>query len=81
MSVEQRIPSHLVGPVGVVSLLVGLVSIVMGYIFTVIGVTLFFELNGLDGVTRTDAVIVMVTGIVLIGVAYLGYRGFMRFAT
>lgn len=81
MTVEQRIPAPLVGPLGAVSLLVGLISIVMGYIFTVIGVTLFFGLNGLSGVTRGDAILVIGTGILLIGVAYAGYKGFMRFAT
>ena len=81
MSVEQRIPPWLVGPAGIVSLFVGLVSIVLGYIFTVIGVTLLFDLNGIQGISRTEAVTVIATGVVLVGVAYLGYRGFMRFAT
>lgn len=80
MSVEQRVPAWLVGPAGVASLFVGLVSIVLGYIFTVIGVTLFFGLNGIQGITQSEAVVVIATGVVLVGVAYLGYRGFMRFA-
>ena len=80
MSVEQRIPKSLVGPLGIVSLVVGLAGIVLGYIFTVIGITLFFGLNGLQGVTRVDAVIVIASGIVCVGIAYLGYKGFMRYA-
>ncbi|WP_313690932.1 hypothetical protein [Halorarum halobium] len=81
MSVEQRIPQRFIGPLGVLSLFVGLASIVMGFIFSVIGLTVFFGLNGLQGATSTDGVIVMVTGIALVGVSYLGYKGFMRFAT
>lgn len=81
MSIERRIPNRLVGPLGGVSLLVGLASIVMGYIFIVIGITLYFGMNGLEGVTRTDSIVVLGTGVLLVGVAYVGYKGFMRFAT
>ncbi|QLG62918.1 hypothetical protein [Halorarum salinum] len=81
MSTERRIPDRLVGPLGGLSLLVGLASIVLAYIFIIIGTTLYFDMNGLDGVTRTDSIIVLVTGVLLVGVAYAGYKGFMRFAT
>ena len=73
----------MIGPLGMVSLLVGLLGLVTGYIITMVGVTAIFNLNGLQeqGLTQTDAYIITIVGVSLFVVAYAGYRGFMTFAT
>ncbi|WP_435128468.1 hypothetical protein [Halobaculum sp. D14] len=80
MSVQQRVPDSLVGPLGVLSLGVGVIGLVVGYIFVLVGITLYFDMNGLTGVSNTEALTVTASGIAAIVVGYLGGRGFMSFA-
>lgn len=80
MSVRNRVPDPLKGPLGVASLGVMILGLVLGYIFTMVGVTLFFELNGIQGISEGESIIVIVTGIVCILIGYAGWRGFMGFA-
>ncbi|SHG97812.1 hypothetical protein [Halobaculum gomorrense] len=80
MSVSNRVPEGLKGPLGLASLCVMILGLVLGYIFTMIGVTLFFDLNGLQGLSNSESVVVLVTGLVCIVVGYAGWRGFMGFA-
>lgn len=83
VTLRQRVPEPLVGPLGGLSLLVGLAGLVVGYILTMVGLTSAFALNGLQsqGLPEMHAWIVTGIGIVCVGVAYAGYRGFMLFAT
>jgi len=78
MSVRQRVPDALRGPLGAASLLVGIAGAVLGYIFTMLGVTLVFGLND-KGLTTVQSATVIATGLALVGVAYAGYKGFMTF--
>ena len=73
----------MIGPLGFLSLAVGLVSVVTGYIVTMVGLTTIYNLNGLgeQGLAQTDAYVITAVGIGLLVVAYVGYRGFMTFAT
>jgi uncharacterized membrane protein YphA (DoxX/SURF4 family) len=80
MSVSNRVPEGLKGPLGIASLFVMILGLVLGYIFTMVGVTLFFDLNGIQGISSTESLIVIVTGLVSIIVGYAGWRGFMGFA-
>ncbi len=80
MSVSNRVPEGLKGPLGIASLCVMILGLVLGYIFTMVGVTLFFDLNGIQGISSTESLIVIVTGLVSIVVGYAGWRGFMGFA-
>lgn len=79
-SVRQRVPESLVGPLGFLSLAVGIVGVVLGYIITMVGITTYWDLNGL-GISTTESLTIIGIGLGLFLVAYLGYRGFMTFAT
>lgn len=81
MSIRERIPPVLRGPVGLASLVVMLAGVTVGYVVTVLGVTLYFDLNGLDeGITDVEAVQVTLVGLGALTVGWLGWRGFTRFA-
>ncbi|WP_277553197.1 hypothetical protein [Halobaculum limi] len=80
MSVRNRVPDPLKGPLGVASLGVMILGLVLGYIFTMVGVTLFFDLNGIQGISESESIVVIGTGIVCIFIGYAGWRGFMGFA-
>ncbi|WP_435064026.1 hypothetical protein [Halobaculum sp. EA56] len=80
MSVTNRVPDAAKGPLGVVSLGVMIIGLVLGYIFTLLGVTLYFDLNGIGGISPTESLVVLGSGVACIVVGYLGWRGFMGFA-
>ncbi|MFC7098535.1 hypothetical protein [Halobaculum marinum] len=80
MSVSTRVPEPLKGPLGVVSLGVMIVGLVVGYIFTMVGVTLYFDLNGIQGISNGESLVVVATGLACLVAGYLGWKGFMGFA-
>ncbi|WP_284014282.1 hypothetical protein [Halobaculum litoreum] len=80
MSVRTRIPESVKGPLGVVSLAVMILGLVVGYIFTMIGVTLYFGLNGIEGISTGESVLVVATGLVCLVAGYFGWKGFIGFA-
>lgn len=80
METYQRIPAEVRGPLGFVSLVIGILGIVIGYIFTMLGVTLYFDLNPTVSLTNTGSLIVVATGLGALIIGYLGWRGFMQFA-
>jgi hypothetical protein len=58
-----------------------LVGLTVGYVVAVLGVTLYFDLNGLDErITDVEALQVTVAGLAALAVGWLGWRGFGRFA-
>ncbi|WP_224332258.1 hypothetical protein [Haloprofundus halobius] len=68
-------------PLGLASLGLTLVGAVVGYILTMLGITLYFGLNGLgNDITTVESFIVMGTGLVCLAAGYTGWRGFMTFA-
>ncbi|KTG09937.1 hypothetical protein AUR64_09960 [Haloprofundus marisrubri] len=68
-------------PLGLASLGLTLVGAVVGYVLTMLGITLYFNLNGLgDAITTVDSFIVIATGVVCLVAGYAGWRGFMTFA-
>lgn len=79
-SVRQRVPQSLIGPLGFLSLFVGIIGIVLGYIITMVGLTTYWDLNGL-GISSMESFTIIGVGLAFFLVAYLGYRGFMTFAT
>ena len=80
MSVRQRVPEQLVGPLGFISLAVGVVGLVVGYIITIVGITTYWNLNGLE-LANSEALIIAAVGVACLAVAYVGDRGLMTFAT
>ncbi|QCJ47777.1 MULTISPECIES: hypothetical protein [Haloprofundus] len=81
MSLKHRVPPRLQQPVGFASLGLTLVGAVIGYVLTILGITLYFGLNGLgDAITTVDSFIVIATGLVCLAAGYAGWRGFMTFA-
>lgn len=80
MATHQRIPAAVRGPLGFASLVVGVLGVVVGYIFTMLGATLYFDLNPTVSLTDIGSLVVVATGLGGLLVGYLGWRGFMRFA-
>jgi hypothetical protein len=81
MSIRERVPKPLRGPVGVASLGVMLLGVAVGYIVTMLGITLYFDLNGLDEqITSVEALQVTAVGVVALFVGWLGWRGFTYFS-
>lgn len=82
MSVSsQRIPERLQGPIGFLSLLVSIGGFVFGYVLVLLGLTLYFDMNGFGSdVTGVESLMILGAGIVVVVVGYLGWRGFMRYS-
>ena len=83
VTLKQRVPKRLRTPISLLSIGTGLVGLVIGYILTLSGLAAYYDLLGLQkggGLTGTESLIVAGTGIVLLVVAYLGFKGFMYFA-
>ncbi|QZP37695.1 hypothetical protein [Halobaculum magnesiiphilum] len=80
MSVSNRVPDPLKGPLGAASLGVMILGLVVGYIFTMLGVTLVLNLNGIQGISDVEALTVTATGLACIVAGYFGWKGFMGFA-
>lgn len=81
MATRERVPQPLRGPVSLLSLGLGILGVSLGYILTILGITLYFDLNGLDeAITTTESVSVIVAGLAILVVGYFGWRGFMYFA-
>ncbi|UIO98460.1 hypothetical protein Hbl1158_07755 [Halobaculum sp. CBA1158] len=57
-----------------------ILGLVLGYIFLMLGFTLFFDLNGIEGISDVEAAIVGATGVGSVVVGYVGWKGFMEFA-
>lgn len=80
-TIRERVPQSLRGPVSIVALGIGMVGITVGFIITVLGVTLYYDLNGLgEAITTTESLVVVAVGLLGLFVGYLGWRGFMYFA-
>lgn len=81
MAARERVPPQLRGPVSLLSIGLGILGITLGYVLTILGITLYFDLNGLDeAITATESAVVIVAGLALLVVGYFGWRGFMYFA-
>jgi len=80
MSVSNRVPESLKGPLGAASLGVMILGLVVGYILTMLGITLFLDLNGIGGISTVESLTVTGTGVACIVLGYVGWRGFMGFA-
>lgn len=77
---SNRVPDRLKGPLGAASLGVMILGLVVGYIFTMLGITLYLGLNGIEGISDVEALTVIATGLVCIVAGYGGWKGFMGFA-
>ncbi len=82
MALKTSVPKVLRGPIGLLSIIVGLIGIVIGYIYLLFGLSLYFKLvpQMTDTMTGGESLIVITTGLVLLGVGYAGWRGFNYFA-
>lgn len=81
MSVRERVPKPLRTPIGLVSIAVMVFGVAVGYILTLLGITLYYDLNGLgDAITNVEAIQVTVVGLVTLVFGYLGWRGFLYFS-
>lgn len=81
VTLRERVPQSVRGPVSIVSLAMGMLGITIGYILTVFGVTLYYDLNGFgEEITTVESVVVIGVGVAILVLGYLGWRGFMYFA-
>lgn len=78
---SRRIPERLRGPIGFLSLVVNILGLVVGYILTMLGITLYYNMNGYgDKITDFESFVVVGFGLVAFALGYLGWRGFLRFS-
>lgn len=83
VTLKERVPKRLRMPVSLVSIAMGLVGLVIGYILTLSGLAAYYDLLGLQkggGLTGLESLSITAAGIVLLVIAYLGFKGFMYFA-
>lgn len=81
MSVREQVPMSLRGPVGVTSLGLFVLGAAVGYILVLLGITLYFNLNGIGSAfTSTESLIVVAVGLTSLGVGYVGWKGFNYFS-
>lgn len=81
MTIREQVPKPLRLPVGFASLGVMILGAAIGYILIMLGITLYFDLNGLDeAITNIEALQVLATGIVATVVGWLGWKGFNYFS-
>lgn len=82
MTLREQVPKPLRGPVGFASLGIMLIGVTIGYILTSVGLTLYLDLHPIEkgAVSTTEGIVVTAIGAVLLGVGYLGWRGFTYFA-
>lgn len=90
MAVDRRreLYRRLQGPLSLASLLVCVLGLAFGYVLFLFGWTLYFDMGGFDTgtasteqlVTKGESLVVVATGVVVLVLGYLGWRGFMRFA-
>jgi hypothetical protein len=83
MPLREAVPKPLRGPLGFGSLGVMLAGMVLGYIIVLLGITLYFNMNGnptAGELTKIESLQVMLVGVVLLGLGYLGWKGFLTFS-
>lgn len=83
VTLKERVPKRLRMPVSLLSIAMGLVGLVIGYILTLSGLAAYYDLLGLQkggGLTGLESLSITAAGIVLLVIAYLGFKGFMYFA-
>lgn len=82
MTLREQVPKPLRLPVGFASLAVMIIGVAVGYILMMLGLTLYFNLNGLEegAITQMESIQVMATGVGATVLGYLGWRGFNYFS-
>ena len=81
MALKDTVPKSLRGPIGFGSLGVMILGLVVGYIFTLVGITLYFEMGDPAKVlSAVESLAVSGVGLVCIGIGYLGWKSFNYFA-
>lgn len=83
MTVRDVVPKGLRTPLGVTSLGIMIAGVTIGYIVTILGITLYFNLNGnptAGELDRIESLQVVLIGLVCLVLGYLGWRGFLTFS-
>ncbi|WP_458206360.1 hypothetical protein [Haladaptatus sp. NG-SE-30] len=82
MALKNRVPKQMRGPIGFVSIAVAILCVVIGYIYLLFGISLYFKLipQLRATMTTTESLIVVASGVLLLGLGYAGWRGFNYFA-
>lgn len=83
MSIRDAVPKRLRGPVGFGSLALMLAGVLVGYIVVLLGITLYFNMNGnptAGEVSKLESLKVVFIGVVCFLVGYAGWRGFLTFS-
>lgn len=81
MALKDAVPKSLRGPIGFGSLGVMILGLVVGYIFTLVGITLYFEMGDpAEALSAVESLAVSGVGLVCFGVGYLGWKSFNYFA-
>lgn len=80
-TLREQVPRSAQGPISVFSLVLGIAGFTLGYIVSLLGITLYYDLNGFgEEITAMESLVVVVLGVVSLVLGYLGWRGFMYFA-
>lgn len=81
MAIRERVPKRLRSPLGFTSFGIMLIGVAVGYIVTILGITLYFDMNGLgDQITNAEAIHVTLVGVVSLVIGYFGWKGFLYFS-
>lgn len=81
MTLKNRVPPRLTGPIGLGSILVMIGGLTVGYILTILGITLYFG-HGIAApeLVWWESLTISAIGLVLIAVGYYGWKGFTYFS-
>lgn len=81
MALKDQVPTYLRGPLGFGSLGVMIVGFVVGYIFTMVGITLYFEMGQpAEALSTVESLAIAGVGILCLVSGYFGWKGFNYFA-
>lgn len=83
MTLRDAVPKPLQTPLGVTSLGVMMAGVTLGYIITMLGITLYFDLNGsptAGAISRIESLQVVLVGLICLAAGYVGWRGFLMFS-
>ena len=79
-TLKEQVPKSVRTPVSLLSFVVGIFSAVVGWILVTLGLTLYWDLHGIEPITGTDSLIILGIGLAVATLSYFGLKGFMYFS-
>lgn len=81
MTLRNRVPERVAGPIGFGSLVLMILGTTFGYILALTGISTYFgHTIPASDLTGVEALIITGIGVGLIVVGYLGWKGFLYFS-